>query len=317
MPAARLDVRLRANLMLATTAMIWGFAFVAQVVGADHTGAFTFNGVRFGLGALSLLPLIAVLDGRSGASAATRRTAWRAARLPGLAIGTVLFAAALLQQLGMGLTTAGKGAFITGLYIVLVPVAGTALGHRTNRATWVGVALAVAGLYLLCVTDALTIAPGDALVLACAVFFTGHILLVDRFARLDALRLSVTQFVTCSVLSLAIAPLAEDRPYAGIGAALVPILYGGLMSVGVAYTLQGFGQRDAIPSHAALLMSLESVFGVLGGMLLLGESMTPRGYAGCALMLAGILLSQLRPPVDADPVPAGEPTAPPPDVRRA
>lgn len=307
--------RLRANLMLLSAAAIWGLAFVAQVVGAEHAGPLTFNGVRFALGAASLTPLIAMLDRRSARTRADRLAAWRRCRAPGVVIGTVLFVAAYLQQAGLGLTTAGKGSFITGLYIVLVPLVGAVFGHRIGRFTWAGVALALVGLYLLCVTDGMTIAPGDALVLACAVFFTGHILLIDRYARLDALRLSVTQFATCAALNLVAAAVVEPTPYAGIGAALGPILYGGLMSVGVAYTLQVFGQRDALPAHAALLMSLESVFGVLGGALLLGETMTARGYLGCAVMLAGILLSQAGTPPGEQPTPAGEPTAPPYDVR--
>lgn len=307
-------VRLRANLMLLVAAAIWGFAFVAQVFGAEHVGPLTFNGVRFALGALSLLPLITVLDRRSGTARADRLAAWRRCRAPGLLVGAVLFVAALFQQAGMGLTTAGKGSFITGLYIVLVPLVGMLLGHRTGRFTWAGVGLALVGLYLLCVTEGLTIAAGDALVLACAVFFTGHILLIDRYARLDALRLSVTQFGTCALLNLGAAAVVEPTPYAGIGAALVPMLYGGLMSVGVGYTLQILGQRDALPSHAALLMSMESVFGVIGGALLLGETMTARGYAGCAVMLAGILLSQAGTPPGADPRPPSEPTALPPGV---
>lgn len=319
MPAARLDVRLRAHLMLVVAAAIWGFAFVAQALGAEHTGPLTFNGVRFGLGALSLLPLVAVLDRRASADGgpgrARGRATWRPCLLPGLLAGTVLFVAALLQQSGMSTTSAGKASFITGLYIVLVPIAGILLGHRTSRATWAAVLVALVGLYLLCVTDGLSVAPGDALMLASAVFFTGHILVIDRYARLDALRLSVTQFGTCALLNLVGAGLVEDAPYAGIDRALVPILYGGLVSVGIAYTLQVIGQRDALPSHAALIMSLESVFGLLGGALLLAESMTPRGYAGCALMLAGILLSQIGTPAGQDPVPTSEPTAMPPDLR--
>lgn len=313
-----LTPRARAHLMLLLGAAIWGFAFVAQVVGAEHTGPLTFNGVRFALGALALVPLLAWLDRSRGRSAAQRRVAWRRTRVPGVLAGIVLFVAAWFQQAGLELTTAGKGSFITGLYIVLVPVAGVLLGHRTSRTTWAGVGLALVGLFLLCVTDAFTIATGDALVLACAVFFTGHILLIDAFARLDALRLSITQFGTCAGLNLAAAAVVEPVPYAGVGAALLPILYGGVLSVGVGYTLQVFGQRDALPAHAALIMSMESVFGVVGGALLLGESMTGRMYAGCALMLGGIVLAQLGTPAGEAPVPSAEPTVwppPAPDVR--
>lgn len=299
--------RLRANGLLLLTAAIWGFAFVAQVAGARHVQAFTFNGARFLLGGLSLLPLIAVLDRRRTAAsdlttadpatadpARLAGGAWRAALVPGLVTGAALFLGAWLQQWGIESTTAGNGGFITGLYMVLVPVIGMFLGQRTGWNTWVGIGLAVAGLYLLSIRGDLTMARGDLLVLLGTVFWAAHILLIDHFSpRLDPLRLSVVQFLACAAYNLAAAPLVEADPYAGLGEALVPILYGGLGSVGIAYTLQVVAQRDAKPSHAAMILSLESLFAAVGGALLLGESMSARGYLGCALMLAGILVSQL------------------------
>lgn len=288
--------RLRANGLLLLTAAIWGFAFTAQRVGAEHVGPFSFNAVRFALGALVLLPLIRILDrrpGRRGTGSAAM--SWRATMAPGLVAGTVLFVGAFLQQQGIETTTAGKAAFVTGLYVVLVPLLGIILRHRTTAGTWVGVAFAVVGLYLLCVTEDLTIATGDALMLLGAVAFAGHILVIDRYGALDPVRLSVVQFLTCAGLSLIAALGFEPTPLAGLDRAVVPILYGGLLSVGVAYTLQVVAQRDALPSHAALLLALESVFGVLGGALLLGESMTARGYVGCVLMFVGIVASQLGP----------------------
>lgn len=286
--------RLRGNLLLLVTAIVWGFSFVAQVAGGKHVEAFTFNGTRFGLGALSLLPLIALLDSRASRGSAARRTSWRAALVPGVVAGLVLFVASWLQQRGMESTSAGNGGFITGLYMVLVPVIGLALGQRTRWWTWAGIVLAVTGLYLLSVKEGFTMSPGDALVLGGTLFWAAHILIVDRFAgRLDPLRLSVVQFAACSVYNLLAAPMLETHPYGGLPDAVVPVLYGGLMSVGVAYTLQVVGQRDALPSHAAMILSLESLFAAVGGALLLGETMSVRGYVGCALMMAGILLSQM------------------------
>ncbi len=284
--------RLRGNLLLLATAAIWGFAFTAQRVGAEHVGAGTFNGIRFALGALVLLPLVRVLDRRAAGGpanpatpAASRRHRWRAAVVPGLFAGTLLYLGALLQQLGIVSTTAGTAAFITGLYVVLVPVLGIALGHRTNRLTWLGVVLAVTGLYFLCVTSDLRIAAGDALILASAVAFAGHILVIDAVTDRDPLRLSIVQFLTCAGLSAGTSPWTDPAPFSGVGDAVVPILYGGLLSVGVAYTLQVVAQADTVASHAALILATESVFGVIGGSLLLGETMTGRGYLGCALIL--------------------------------
>jgi drug/metabolite transporter (DMT)-like permease len=306
--------RLRANLLLTLTAAIWGFAFVAQRVGAEHMGAFAFNGVRFAIGSLSLLPVIAMLARRASrggvdlpveTGAAAIPTAVipaavipaaviPAAVIPGVVAGSVLFVAAALQQAGVESTTAGKASFITGLYIVVVPVLGIALRHHTSRNTWLGVALAVAGLYLLTVTEAFTIGAGDALVLVSALFWAVHILVIGHYVRrVDPLRLSAVQFAVCSLLSLGFAVGTEPAPFSGVGGALVPIAYGGLLAVGVAYTLQVVGQRHAKASHAAIILSTEAVFGAIGGWLILGEDLGPRGYVGCAVMLAGIVVSQL------------------------
>jgi drug/metabolite transporter (DMT)-like permease len=309
----------RANVLLTLTAALWGFSFVAQRVGADHVEAFTFNGVRFALGSLSLLPLIAWLDHRRPPAA----RATRSALAPGCAAGALLCAAAALQQAGIASTTAGKASFITGLYIVIVPAAGIALGQSTTRRTWLGVALAVVGLYALTVSGRFTIAVGDALVFASAFFWAAHILAIGAFsARLDPLRLAAIQFAACALLSLAIALVTEDLAGARLVDAAIPILYGGLVSVGVAYTLQVVAQRDAKPAHAAIILSTETVFGAIGGALLLGEAMSARGYAGCALILAGIVVSQrggtgdpepIAPTPRASPGPPSASTAGPPE----
>lgn len=301
------SARAKANILLVLTAAIWGFSFVAQRVGAEHLGPFAFNAARFALGAVSLLPLI-WLFGRRARAAARRAGApppvvdWRAALLPGALAGGVLYVASALQQAGLSWTTAGKASFITGLYIVIVPILGIALRHRTTRATWIGVALALLGLYLLSVTSDFAFAPGDGLVFISAFFWAGHILVIGAVSlRHDPLVLSAMQFTACSVFSLITALAVENDPFAGLSDALIPVFYGGFFSVGVAYTLQVIAQRHAKPAHAAIILSSESVFGAIGGALLLAESMTARGYAGCALMLAGILVSQR-----GSPTPEGE-----------
>ncbi|QGF22454.1 DMT family transporter [Raineyella fluvialis] len=301
MKAAASSRRTRANLLLLLAAAIWGFAFVAQIAGA-HVGAFTFNSSRFLLGALSLLPVIGWLDRRDHLDTAERRRRWVAVVWPGLLIGVLLFAGSSLQQIGLQFTTAGHAAFVTALYVVTVPLVGVLLGHRIRGAIWVGAGLAVAGLYLLTMTGGPgAMNTGDVLCLASTFFWTGHILAVSRFSRrVDPLRLSVAQFVANSAYAAVTALLVEPHPFTGLSTVLGPIAYAGLVSVGVAYTLQVVGQRDALPSHAALIMSLETVFGALGGALFLGERMVPMGYLGAALMLAGIIVSQLparRPPL--------------------
>ena len=287
---------LRTDALLLLTAAIWGFAFVAQRLGNQHVGPFTYNGVRFALGALSLLPLIA-LQGRGGGARPGPASPPRSGpSLPaaGLIAGVILFLAANLQQLGMVETGAGKAGFITGLYVVLVPLSGLLWGQRAGWAHWAGVALALAGLYLLSVTGRFTIARGDLLVLLSAVCWTAHVQVLGWLSpRVDPIRLSALQFAFCSLASLAVAFATETVEAAGLRQALAPILYGGIGSVGVAYTLQVVAQRTAHPAHAAILLSTESVFAVLGGALLLAERLSPRGLLGCALMLAGMLLSQL------------------------
>lgn len=300
----------RAHILLMLCAAIWGFSFVAQVAGAS-VGAFTFNATRFAIGGVSLLPLVAVLDARAGRPASARRDAWRSVVGPGLICGALLFGGSSLQQLGIESTTAGNAAFVTGLYVALVPAVGVLVGRRTNRTTWLGVLLAVAGLWLLTVTPGrVGINPGDLLCLAGTAFWTAHILAIGHFARrTDVLRLSVAQFLANAGYAAAAAVMLERAPFASLSGAVGPVLYAGLVAVGVAYTLQVVGQQDAKESHAAMIMSLETVFGALGGALLLGEQMGPRALLGCALILAGILLSQVpaRGESPAVPVPVPEP----------
>ncbi len=282
---------LKANLILLLVAAIWGFAFVAQRVGAGYLGAFTFNGVRFALGAISLFPLLIYNRRHQKAGMAPAVKTLTA----GAVTGAVLFLAASLQQAGLNETTAGKAAFITGLYIILVPVFGIFLRHTINLSMWAGATVAITGLYLLSVTGDFYISKGDLLELTGAIFWALHILVIDHYTKsIDALKLSFIQFATCSVLSLGTAFIFETATIQGFKMALIPILYGGICSVGIAYTLQVFGQKYAKPSHAAIVLSMETVFASLGGYLILHEVMGIRGYTGCALMLTGMIVSQIK-----------------------
>jgi len=298
---------LRADILLFITAAIWGLAFVAQRVGMDHVGPLTFNGVRFALGALALVPLILSME-KNRAPRATSADQKRIAMGGGL-LGIALFAGASLQQMGLAepqlaelgfeASTAGKAGFITGLYVVFVPLLGLFLAQRTGWGTWIGASLAVVGMYLLSFTAELTIAFGDMLVLASALFWAGHVLLVGKLSpgldAVDAIKLSTVQFAACAVLSLVGAVATEEITMTGLIGAAPAIAYGGLMSVGVAYTLQVIAQRDSQPAHAAVILSLEAVFAAIGGWFMLGEVLTVRALIGCGLMLVGMMLSQLKP----------------------
>lgn len=287
--------RLRANLLLLLAAVIWGFAFVAQRTGMAFVGPFTFNAVRFLIGGLVLIPFILTLD-RQRVSTEREIVPLRNRSLlrGGLIAGTILFAAAALQQQGIAFTTAGKAGFITSLYVVLVPLMGLAIGHHTSRPTWIGALLAVIGLYLLTMQSGFRMAWGDLLVLVAAFLWATHVLLLGRLSPgTDPVKLAFVQFMVCALLSTFAALLVETITLESLRAALPAILYTGILSVGIGYTLQVVGQRHARPAEAAIILSLEAVFAVIGGWLLLDEVLTPRALLGCALMLAGILVSQL------------------------
>jgi len=291
----------KADALLMLTAIIWGAAFVAQRLGMEHIGPFTFNGIRFALGALALQPLIWRMQATRSREGDGTSQGLDSARLIryGLLAGSVLFAGAALQQVGIVYTTAGKAGFITGLYVVMVPLFGLFLRQRAGAGTWIGALAAAVGLYLLSVNEDFSIAYGDVLELIGAVFWAGHVLLIGRLSpgmdAVDAVKLASAQFVMCSLLSLGAAAIFEPMTLTGISGAAIPILYGGLMSVGVAYTLQVVAQRDANPAHAAIILSLEAVFAAVAGYFVLGELLTLRALIGCGLMLAGMLVSQLRP----------------------
>lgn len=287
---------LGSDVLLLITAMIWGFAFVAQRVGMDFVGPFTFNAVRFALGSISLIPLALYFRNGEGNSTSTDADInllgliWR-----GGITGLVLFAGASLQQVGLVYTSAGKAGFITGLYVVIVPIIWMILGKKSSPGNWAGAALATVGLYLLSVTESFTIQFGDLLEIIGAVFWANHVILVSHFSRrINPIHLSLVQFAFCSLFSFIVALCTEVVALSTIMDAAVPILYGGLGSVGVAYTLQVVAQRNAHPAHAAIILSLESVFAAVGGWLLLSEVLSARSKIGCSLMFAGMLFSQLR-----------------------
>lgn len=285
---------LRADLLLLLTAAIWGSAFVAQRLGMDAVGPMLYNGLRFLLGALVVLPL--ALRPERGVPHAHPLSGHRLALLA-TAAGSVLFIGASLQQLGLLYTSVANAGFITGLYVILVPVFGwLLLRHRIMAGTWGGAALAVGGMYLLSVQSDFTVAPGDWLQLLGACFWAAHVLLIDAIApRTHAVRLACIQFFVCAALSLLAAVMFEPIRWADIVAAAPAVAYGGVCSVGIAYTLQVIAQKDAPAAHAAILMSLEALFAALTGWWILDEGLTPRAIGGCALMLVGTLVAQLSP----------------------
>lgn len=281
--------QIQSNLLLLLTAAIWGLAFVAQRVGMDYIGPFTFNAVRFLLGSISLIPAIRIFYSNES----DRKIDKRVIKY-GIIAGSFLFAGSSLQQVGLIYTTAAKAGFITSLYIILVPIIGIFIGQKTSKNIWIGAVIAVIGLYLLSVKEDLTIGFGDLLQLIGAFFWAMHIILIGEFSnKVNPLRLSQLQFATCSLLAFIAALLFENIEISSIFAAYAPILYGGILSVGVAYTLQVVAQKNAKAGPAAIALSMEAVFAVIGGILFLNESLDIRGYVGCGLMLAGMLISQL------------------------
>lgn len=316
---------LKYNFLLMLAALIWGSAFVAQSVGMDYLGPFSFNCVRSFMGSLVLLPVIWFMDrqkkgtaGNNGAvsakaeavsagreeadgiiagqtaEAGIREENSRVLLTGGLCCGVILTLSTSLQQIGIKYTTAGKAGFITALYILIVPLLGLILGKKVGIKTWIGVALAVAGMYLLCIKEGFSISYGDFMVLLCALVFSLHILAVDYFSpRVDGIRLSCIQFFVCGCISAVPMLVWEHPELSQIIRAWQPLAYAGVLSSGVAYTLQIVTQKHLNPTVASLLMSLESVFAVLTGWLVLNERLTPKELLGCVLVFTAIILAQL------------------------
>lgn len=275
--------------MLMLTALIWGTSFVTQSIGANYMEPFSFNGARFLIGAIVLLPLIGFRARKQSA-----HSDHKSPLLGGILCGIVLVAAAAFQQIGISGTTAGKAGFITTLYIIIVPLVGIILGRSVPWLIWICLVIATCGLYLLCINESFTLSEGDAYVLVSAFFFSLHILLIDHFSpHTDGLSLSCIQFFVCSLLSGIIAFTFESPSLSSAFEAAVPLLYLGVMSCGVAYTLQVIGQKYVNPVIASLILSLEAVFAVLAGWAILNETLSVRESMGCLLILGAIALTQL------------------------
>lgn len=285
------------------TALIWGTSFVAQSTSTEHIGAFTFNAARSVVGALALLVVIRIfkaVNSRKQVSAAEApvegapKGSRKTLVIGGICCGLALTLACNLQQMGIAGTSAGKTSFITTLYVVLVPICGLFLKKKVSPAVWVSVMLAVAGLYCLCIKEDFTIAPSDFLVLLCALGYTIHILIIDYFTqKVDGVKMSCIQFFTCAVVSAILMCIFETPHWADLQACLGSILYVGVFSSGVAYTLQILAQKDSNPTVVSLLLSLESVFGALSGAVFLHETMSGKELVGCGLMLVAVVLAQL------------------------
>ncbi len=291
--------------LLLITAAIWGFAFTAQRAGMDFIGPFLYSGIRFLMGAAVLAPIWLFSSRRKalgakalGAKAPRPNPPEDASLSKLLKAGTVagmfLFCGVNLQQVGLLYTTAGKAGFITGLYVIIVPFFGLFLRQRAPAGTWIGAVFAVTGLYLLSFADVFEVNTGDVLMLGSAFCWALHLHAISRFAAsVDSVKLATVQYFFCGALSLFIAVFIEPVSLQAILDAVIPLLYGGACSVGIGYTLQVIAQKSAPTTHAAIIMSLESVFAALGGFLILGETLSPRGLVGCGLMLCGMIISQV------------------------
>ena len=291
--------KMRGNLMLLITALIWGTAFVAQSAGMNYVEPFTYNGVRTLIGGLVLIPVILLFDRLKPLSQRPtpeeKKRINRNSAVGGVFCGILLAVASSLQQYGISMTTAGKAGFITALYIVIVPLMGVFIHKKIPKIIWLCVAIAVAGFYLLCVKEGFTVSLGDLLVLCCAFFFSLHIMCIDHFGakEVDGVRMSCVQFLVAGLLCMIPMAVFETPTWENLWAARVTILYTGVMSCGVAYTLQILGQRDTDPTTATLLMSLESVFAALSGWVILHESLSVKELFGCVLVFVAVILAQI------------------------
>lgn len=285
----------KSSLMLLLTAAIWGVAFVAQSVGMDYIGPFTFNAIRSLVGGLVLIPCIWLLNRKKPAAQEdTPAQSGRTLFIGGIYCGVALAVASSLQQMGIQYTSVGKAGFITALYIVIVPLLGLLFKRRVSGLIWVAVVIAVGGMYLLCITEGFSVGKGDLLVMASAFCFSAHILIIDYFSpKADGVKMSCIQFLVCGLLC-AVPMLIMERPsLPQILAAWMPLIYAGVFSCGVGYTLQIVGQRHIDPTIASLILSLESAISVLAGWVILGQKLTVRELIGCILVFCAIILAQL------------------------
>ena len=310
------QIPLKNSLILLLTATIWGIAFVAQSEGGDAVGPFTFNATRSIIGSLVLIPVIFLLnkinpqsDTNSEETAASASgsannkgasvggnlfTRNKTLILGGIACGICLCLASNFQQLGIQYTSVGKAGFLTACYIIIVPILGLFMKKKCSPFIWVAVVMALVGLYLLCITDGFSIGKGDILVLICAVLFSLHILVIDYFSpKVDGVKMSCIQFLVCGILTAIPAVILEHPRLSAFNGAWGAILYAGVMSCGVAYTLQIVGQKNMNPTVASLILSLESCISVLAGWIILGQKLSTREIIGCVVMFAAIILAQL------------------------
>lgn len=281
-------------------AFIWGTAFVAQDMCADSIGTFTFNATRYFIAVLALLVVILIKDGlakdKPSLSPIQKKAANKQLWLGGLCCGTALAVASNFQQAGLVAgTDAGKAGFITALYVVLVPLFGLFFKRKVNLSTWIAVVLSVVALYLLCIKGEFSLAPGDLLILVCAVCFAVHILVIDHFtAYCDGVKLSCIQFLFAGIISAICMFIFETVDFTAIWSCTLPLLYVGIFSCGVGYTLQILAQKDSNPTVVTILLSLESVFAVIAGAIILKQQMSVREYIGCAVMFAAVILAQIE-----------------------
>lgn len=298
-----MNPKFKNDALLVLTALIWGSAFVAQSVGMDYLGPFTFNSLRCLLGGLVLLPVICFM-GRKGTGGQkktasqenpqNKKTDQKTLWIGGICCGIALAAASSLQQIGLVYTSAGKAGFITALYILIVPVLGLFLGKKVGVKTWMGVGLAILGMYFLCIKEGFFISYGDFLVMICAFIFSLHILIIDYFSpKVDGVKLSCIQFWIAGILCALPMILNEKPTLDAVAAAWLPLLYAGVLSCGVAYTLQIIAQKNTDPTVASLILSLESVFAALTGWLVINETLSPKELFGCVLVFTAIILAQL------------------------
>lgn len=301
-----MNSKLKNDALLVLTALIWGSAFVAQSVGMDYMGPFTFNSLRCLLGGLVLLPVIWIMgrkdpkgpayrpDSRSIEEGQKKRGDKKILLTGGLCCGIALAAASSLQQIGLVYTSAGKAGFITALYILIVPVLGLFLGKKVGLKTWIGVGLAIIGMYFLCIKEGFFISYGDFLVMICAFIFSLHILIIDYFSpKVDGVKLSCIQFWVAGILCAVPMIISEKPTFEAVAAAWLPLLYAGVLSCGVAYTLQIIAQKNTDPTVASLILSMESVFAALAGWILINETLSPKEIFGCVLVFTAIILAQL------------------------
>lgn len=284
---------LRSSFLLFLAAFIWGVAFVAQSVGMDYMGPFTFNGARFLMGSAVLTPLIIInrKKNRENNQAKTKR---KDTITGGICCGLALCSAALFQQIGILYTTVGKAGFITTLYIIIVPIMGIFLKKKVPGRVWIGAAIAAFGMYLLCMSERLALSRGDTYVFICAILFSVHILVIDYFSpKADGVELSCLQFLTAGVICSVIAVFVEKPVLQNFIDGIIPLAYAGIMSSGVAYTLQVVGQKDLDPTVASLILSMESVVSMLAGWVILGQALSRRELSGCVLVFTAVILVQL------------------------